>query len=86
MQLCERTWDITDARGQHEHVHGPGVVGEQPILNPGDEFHYTSGCPLTTPSGFMEGSYTMALETGEQFDVAIPAFALDLPGPIGTVN
>ncbi|MEE9376207.1 MAG: Co2+/Mg2+ efflux protein ApaG [Rhizobiaceae bacterium] len=86
IQLRERTWLITNERGDHEHVHGPGVVGEQPILNPGDLFRYTSGCPLNTASGFMSGSYTMTTETGERFDVEIPAFALDMPGARGRIN
>lgn len=74
-----RYWRITDAAGRVEEVRGPGVVGEQPELNPGDSFQYTSGCPLRTSSGFMVGSYTMRDEDGELFDVDIPAFALDLP-------
>ncbi|MEL6947183.1 MAG: Co2+/Mg2+ efflux protein ApaG [Pseudomonadota bacterium] len=79
VQLRERSWTIVDANGQTENVHGPGVVGEQPILNPGDAFRYSSGCPLTTPSGFMSGRYHMQDEAGERFDVDIPAFSLDLP-------
>ena len=86
VQLQERTWHITDGNGVIEKVHGPGVVGEQPILNPGDRFKYTSGCPLTTPSGFMVGHYTMVDDDGVRFDVDIPAFALDLPGARRTVN
>lgn len=79
VQLIARYWRITDAAGRVEEVRGPGVVGEQPELNPGDSFQYTSGCPLRTPSGFMVGSYTMRKEGGELFEVDIPAFALDLP-------
>lgn len=79
VQLLARYWRITDAAGRVEEVRGPGVVGEQPELNPGDSFQYTSGCPLRTSSGFMVGSYTMRNEDGELFDVDIPAFALDLP-------
>lgn len=79
VQLLSRYWHITDARGRVEEVRGAGVVGEQPILGPGDSYEYTSGCPLTTPSGFMRGAYTMADEDGRRFDVTIPAFALDLP-------
>jgi len=79
VQLLARYWRITDAAGRVEEVRGPGVVGEQPELNPGDSFQYTSGCPLRTSSGFMVGSYTMRDEDGELFDVDIPAFALDLP-------
>ena len=86
VQLRERTWLITDANGKREKVHGPGVVGEQPILNPGDTFRYSSGCPLTTSSGFMVGCYTMSDESGNRFDIDIPAFSLDLPGQRGTVN
>lgn len=79
VQLKSRHWRITDARGHTEEVRGPGVVGEQPILNPGDSFRYTSGCPLPTSSGIMAGTYRMAAETGEAFDVDIPAFSLDSP-------
>lgn len=86
VQLKERTWIITDGTGHTEHVHGPGVVGEQPILNPGDRFQYSSGCPLTTDSGFMVGRYTMQSDSGETFEIDIPAFALDLPGTRRVVN
>ena len=80
VQLLRRTWQITDARGRTQHVHGPGVVGEQPILEPGESFEYTSGTPLETPSGFMVGAYHMVVaSSGENFDVAIPAFSLDSP-------
>ena len=79
VQLVSRYWQIVDGKGGIEEVRGPGVVGEQPVLGPGDSFEYTSGCPLTTPSGFMRGVYTMVDETGEEFEVTIPAFALDLP-------
>ena len=77
--MRERTWEITDANGKVEHVHGPGVVGDQPILNGGDVYRYSSGCPLRTPSGFMVGFYTFTDESGARFDVAVPAFSLDLP-------
>ena len=86
VQLKDRTWKITDGNGDMEEVHGPGVVGEQPILNPGDAFQYTSGCPLRTPSGFMVGHYTMQSESGEKFDIDIPAFALDLPDAVRIMN
>jgi len=86
VQLLSRYWRITDATGHVEEVRGPGVVGEQPELNPGDSFQYTSGCPLTTPSGFMAGRYTMRAGTAERFDIEIPAFSLDLPGGAPTVN
>ena len=79
VQLRSRHWRITDAAGRVEEVHGPGVVGEEPILDPGDSFTYTSGCPLTTPSGIMCGSYEMERPDGSRFQVAIPAFSLDAP-------
>ena len=78
-QLTARHWRITDGAGQTHEVKGPGVVGEQPILKPGESFRYTSGCPLTTPSGIMVGSYRMVNEDGASYDVAIPAFSLDSP-------
>lgn len=79
VQLRTRHWRITDGRGQIQEVRGPGVVGEQPVLKPGQTFEYTSGTPLPTPSGIMVGSYQMESESGETFDVAIPAFSLDSP-------
>lgn len=79
VQLRTRHWRITDGRGQIQEVRGPGVVGEQPVLRPGQTFEYTSGTPLPTPSGIMVGSYQMESESGETFDVAIPAFSLDSP-------
>jgi ApaG protein len=79
VQLTHRHWQITDANGRREDVRGPGVVGEQPKLKPGDAFSYTSGCPLKTPSGIMVGTYRMVDEDGAAFDVAIPAFSLDSP-------
>jgi ApaG protein len=80
VQLMSRTWRITDGRGRTIKVEGPGVVGEQPLLEAGDTFEYTSGTPLETPTGFMEGLYHMILATsGESFDVKIPAFSLDSP-------
>jgi len=79
VQLLSRHWIITDANGRREEVRGPGVVGEQPVLEPGQSFRYQSGCPLSTPSGIMQGSYRMATAEGEQFDVATPAFSLDSP-------
>jgi ApaG protein len=80
VQLLKRSWQITDGMGRTQQVHGPGVVGEQPVLERGESFEYTSGTPLSTPSGFMRGAYHM-IETGsgELFDVAIPAFSLDSP-------
>lgn len=77
--LRRRYWHITDARGHVEEVRGPGVVGEQPVLKPGENFEYTSGCPLTTPSGIMKGHYDMEADDGSFFSVQIPAFSLDSP-------
>ncbi|MBL8548752.1 MAG: Co2+/Mg2+ efflux protein ApaG [Hyphomonadaceae bacterium] len=80
VQLISRHWRITDANGMTQEVKGPGVVGEQPVLQPGESFTYTSGCPLATSSGLMVGSYQMIrLPTRESFEIAIPAFALDSP-------
>ena len=76
--LLERYWRITDADGRQQEVRGPGVVGEQPTIQPGESFRYASGCPLTTPSGMMFGEYRM-VKDGRPFDVAIPAFSLDSP-------
>jgi ApaG protein len=87
VQLLRRTWKITDARGKTQHVDGDGVVGERPLLEPGESFEYTSGTPLGTPSGFMVGAYHMvAPASGETFDVAIPAFSLDSPHQSGRVH
>jgi ApaG protein len=86
VRLRNRHWTITDENGQVEEVHGPGVVGEQPVLRPGGSFSYTSGCPLTTPSGIMVGQYEMERADGERFMVDIPAFSLDLPDHVPTVN
>ena len=79
VQLRRRYWRITDALGRVQEVRGPGVVGEQPVLQPGDSFEYTSGAPLSTPSGIMSGSYDMETRDGRSFAVAIPAFSLDSP-------
>jgi ApaG protein len=80
VQLLRRTWHITDARGRVQRVQGVGVIGQQPVLEPGEAFEYTSGTPLETPSGFMTGQYHMvAIDSGEAFDVAIPTFSLDSP-------
>jgi len=87
VQLLRRTWHITDSRGRTQHVHGEGVIGEQPLLEPGESFEYTSGTPLDTPSGFMTGTYHMVVPTsGEAFDVAIPTFSLDSPHQGGQVH
>lgn len=80
VQLISRSWRITDARGRTIKVDGPGVVGEQPLLEAGETFEYTSGTPLETPTGFMEGIYHMVITlSGESFDVEIPPFSLDSP-------
>jgi ApaG protein len=78
-QLMNRHWIITDGTGRVEEVHGPGVVGKQPVLAPGESFTYTSGCPLTTPFGVMEGTYQMVTAGGEQFDARIAPFTLSEP-------
>ena len=79
VQLRSRHWRITDAFGKVQEVHGPGVVGVEPVLNPGESFEYTSGTPLAAPSGVMVGRYEMQTPAGERFTVAIPAFSLDSP-------
>ena len=79
VQLQTRHWIITDGDGRVEEVRGPGVVGEQPVLMPGESFEYTSGCPLTTPFGVMKGTYQMVLESGERFDATIAPFTLSEP-------
>lgn len=79
--LRSRHWKITDARGRLQEVKGEGVVGEQPTLAPGESFEYTSGVPLATPSGFMVGTYQMETGEGDRFDIAIPAFSLDVELP-----
>jgi ApaG protein len=79
VQLRKRHWRITDGMGRMQEVRGPGVVGEQPVIPPGESFEYTSGTPLQTPSGIMVGSYEMETRQGESFEVAIPAFSLDSP-------
>jgi ApaG protein len=86
VQLQSRYWQITDEAGRREEVTGAGVVGEQPVLEPGQRFEYTSGCPLSTPSGLMVGTYQMVSETGELFSVKIPAFSLDSPHVRRIVN
>ena len=86
VRLRSRVWRITDANGRLEEVRGPGVVGQTPVIAPGQSFNYTSGCPLPTPSGIMVGSYQMSGDGGEMFDVAIPAFSLDSPFALRSVN
>ena len=79
VQLINRHWSITNSLGQTQTVQGPGVVGEQPVLKPGEYFEYTSGTPLNTPSGLMSGIYQMEGKNGQLFDVSIPVFSLDSP-------
>ena len=86
VQLRNRHWRITDSRGRTQEVRGAGVVGEEPVLEPGASYEYTSGVPLPTPSGFMVGSYGMVSAGGERFDIEIPAFSLDGPDTKRTLN
>ena len=86
VQLLSRHWMITNARGELNEVKGPGVVGQQPVLRPGESYQYTSGAPLNTPWGLMGGSYQMESETGELFDIEIPTFSLDSPNQGMVVN
>ena len=86
VQLKTRHWRITDAQGRLQEVRGAGVVGEEPVLRPGEHFEYTSGVPLPTPSGFMVGTYGMVTATGEAFNIDIPAFSLDIPQKARTIN
>lgn len=82
VQLLSRHWLITDGNNQVQEVQGEGVVGEQPIIEPGESYRYTSGALLDTAVGSMEGSYQMIDETGETFDAPIPTFALTQPGAL----
>ncbi len=86
VQLKSRYWRIIDAKGGLEELHGAGVDGEQPVLNPGDTFEYNSFTALETPSGFMEGFYDMQLENGNKLQVSIPSFNLDKPGEVYSLN
>jgi ApaG protein len=86
VQLKTRHWKITDAHGRLQEVRGAGVVGEQPVIKPGESFEYTSGVPLPTPSGFMLGTYGMETHNGENFDIEIPAFSLDSAHAKHTIN
>jgi ApaG protein len=86
VQLKTRHWIITDGSGRRQEVRGEGVVGEQPVLGPGERFEYTSGVPLPTHSGFMTGRYQMVSETGEVFQIEIPLFSLDRPDAKRTIN
>ena len=79
VQLKNRYWKIIDSNGSEQEVKGEGVVGEQPILNPGEKFEYTSGTPLSTPSGFMGVHYEMETKNGKKFEAIIPQFSLDIP-------
>jgi ApaG protein len=86
VQLRSRHWKITDALGRLQEVRGPGVVGKTPLLRPGEVFEYTSGTPLATPSGIMGGTYQMVSESGENFDIEIPTFSLDMPSTERRLN
>jgi ApaG protein len=86
VQLVSRYWHITDAAGGIQEVRGAGVVGEQPVLAPGDTYQYTSGAALRTPSGIMVGNYEMTTEDGESFLIDIPVFSLDSPDQVRRPN
>jgi ApaG protein len=85
-KLLSRHWIITDGDGRVQEVRGAGVVGEEPVLAPGESFEYTSGVPLPTPSGFMAGRYGMVTDKGESFEIEVPAFSLDSPQVGRTIN
>jgi ApaG protein len=85
-QLVSRHWIITDSEGDVQEVRGEGVVGEQPVLAPGERFEYTSGVPLPTASGFMTGRYQMISESGERFEIDVPTFSLDSPDAKRVLN
>jgi ApaG protein len=86
VQLRRRHWRITDGSGRMQEVRGAGVIGEEPVIQPGGRFVYTSGCPLETPDGFMVGSYEMEAPDGQRFFIDIPAFSLDSPAVPRTLN
>ena len=86
VQLRSRHWMITNAHGEFTEVKGPGVIGKEPFLEPGESFTYTSGAPLNTPSGMMGGSYQMESDKGERFDIEIPTFSLDRPNSSVSLN
>src|SRR5580693_7572511 len=86
VQLRTRHWIITDATGRKQEVRGEGVIGEQPVLAPGERFEYTSGVPLPTASGFMTGRYQMVSESGERFEIDVPTFSLDSPDSKRVLN
>ena len=86
VQLMARRWTITDAHGHVEEVHGPGVIGEQPVIEAGGSYSYASGCPLSTNSGSMVGAYYMTDAEGRNFEADIPAFSLDTPDARRVLN
>lgn len=86
VQLVTRYWHITDGIGRVQEVRGAGVVGEQPVLSPGESYEYTSGTPLPTPTGIMRGTYQMRTPAGESFEIEIPAFSLDCPHETRKLN
>ena len=86
VQLKKRYWEITDSNGTKKEVRGAGVIGEQPVLLTGTKYEYTSGTPLSTPSGFMEGYYEMETTDGDKFDASIPLFSLDSPYSSNQIN
>lgn len=86
VQLRTRHWIITDATGKRDEVRGEGVVGEQPVIEPGESFEYTSGVPLPTTSGIMTGRYYMVTSKGEKFEIDVPTFSLDTPDSKRVVN
>ena len=86
VQLRTRHWIITDAAGRKQEIRGEGVIGEQPVLAPGESFEYTSGVPLPTASGIMTGRYQMVTESGERFEIEVPTFSLDSPDGKRTLN
>jgi ApaG protein len=87
VQLVSRFWRITDENGHTQEVRGAGVIGQQPVIEPGESFRYTSAAPLAAPSGVMLGAYSMQrVENGEAFDIAVPAFALDSPHQARMLN
>jgi ApaG protein len=87
VQLLSRFWRITDENGHTQEVRGPGVIGQQPVIEPGESFRYTSAAPLAAPSGVMLGAYSMQrTENGEAFDITVPAFALDSPHQARMLN
>lgn len=87
VQLLSRFWRITDENGVTQEVRGEGVIGQQPVIGPGQSFRYTSAAPLAAPSGVMHGAYSMQrVDNGHAFDIAVPAFSLDTPDHVRTVN